>query len=118
MANREPVTVPPRREPITLPARRDRFKEPHPLDSVIEILSELSGAVKSVSVEVRDGMAKVTESVNTMSGRLDGQSRAAQELASEIRSFVDDKERLKGRVIMLEMLEHGRQEANGKSDAE
>lgn len=117
MARREPVTVPPRREPITLPARREA--EPHPLDPMIEVLTELSSAVRSVSVEFREGMAKMTDSVNTMSGRLDGQSRAAQDLASEIRSFVGDKERLKGRVVMLELLEHDRQEANGKAnDAE
>ena len=105
MAIREPVTVPPR------PARR--IEEPHPLDPLIEVLSELSGAVCAVSTEFREGMKKMTDSVDALGGRLDGQSRAAQELASEIRSFVDDKERLKGRVVMLEVLEHGRQEANG-----
>ena len=116
MANREPVTAPPRRA-ISLPAHRVR-PEPHPLDPVIEVLSELSKAVRASSIEVQQGMTKISDSMNALGGRLDGQSRAAQELASEIRSFVDDKERLKGRVIMLEMLEHGRQEANGKADAE
>jgi hypothetical protein len=98
--SRESATVPP-------PA--------HPLDPVIEVLTELSSAVRAVSIEFKEGMGKLTESVNVLGGRLDGQSRAAQELATEIRSFVSDKERLKGRVIMLEALEHARQEANGKT---
>lgn len=102
--SKEPVTVPPRK-PIE-----------HPLDPVIAVLTELSSAVRSVSVEFREGMGKLTDSVNVLGGRLDGQSRAAQELATEIRSFVGDKERLKGRVIMLEELEHGRQEANGNAE--
>lgn len=104
----EPATVPPRRDPVALPA--------HPLDPVIEVLSELSSAVRAVSTEFRDGMARMSDSMNTLTGRIDGQSRASQELATEIRSFAGDKERLKGRVIMLEELEHARQEANGNAE--
>lgn len=111
---REPVTVPPRRDPITLPTRRERNKEPHPLDPVIDMLSELSSAVRAVSNEVQTGVKNITDSVSVLGGRLDGQSRAMQDMTDEIRSFVDDKGRLKGRVIMLEMLEHDRQ--NGKAD--
>ena len=118
MANSDSTTVPPRRSVTPFPGRRREPEPPHPLDSVIEILSELSLAVRSVSIEVRDGMEKVTDSVNSLGGRLDGQSRAMQDMTKEIRSFVDDKERLKGRVNMLEALEHDRQEANGKADAE
>lgn len=109
---REPVTVPPRRNPITLPARKEL--PPHPLDPVIEMLSELSSAVRAVSNEVQTGVKSITDSVSVLGGRLDGQSRAMQDMTDEIRSFVDDKGRLKGRVIMLEMLEHDRQ--NGKAD--
>ena len=104
---REPVTVPP---------------PTHPLDPVIEVLTELSSAVRSVSTEFREGMSKLTDGMNVLGGRIDGQSRAAQELAYEIRSFASDKERLKGRVIMLEEIEKERREreeiANGKHDAE
>ena len=101
MERREPPTLPPRRAPSAPP--------PHPLDSMIEVLSELSSAVRAVSSEVQTGMKTLTDSVNTLAGRIDGQSLAAQDLATEIRSFVDDKTRLKGRIIMLEVLEHERQ---------
>ena len=117
MANREPVTLPPRRA-ISLPAHRVR-PEPHPLDPVIEVLSELSKAVRASSIEVQQGMEKIADSVSTLGGRLDGQSRAMQDLTDEIRSFVDDKGRLQGRVVMLEALEEERQHhANGKNGAE
>lgn len=105
-----------RREPVTVspPA--------HPLDPVIDVLTELSSAVRAVSTEFRDGMSKLSDGMNVLGGRIDGQSRAAQELASEIRSFVSDKDRLKGRVIMLEEIEKERREreetSNGKHDAE
>jgi prophage DNA circulation protein len=96
----------------------------HQLDPIIEVLTEMSSAVRAVSSEFKEGMARLTKSVNVLNdnvnvlnGRLDGQSLASQDLAREIRSFVTDKERLKGRVIMLEELEHARREANGKNDA-
>ena len=118
MAHREPVTATARREPSDRPVRQATLP-PHSLDPMIAVLTELSSAVRSVSIEFREGMTKMTESVNHLGGRLDGQSRAAQELATEIRSFVADKDRLKGRVIMLELIENDRREANGKArDAE
>jgi methyl-accepting chemotaxis protein len=88
-----------------------------PLDAMIEALSQLSVAVRESSREVQASLGKIVESHNVLAGRLDGQSRAAQELASEIRSFVDSKERMHGRIVMLELLEKERREANGK-DAE
>lgn len=85
-----------------------------PMDAMIEALSQLSIAVRESSKEVQASMAKLVDSHHVLAGRLDGQSRAAQELAAELRSFVDDKERLMGRVIMLETLEHERR-GNGSN---
>jgi hypothetical protein len=79
-----------------------------PLDAMIEALSQLSVAVRASSLEVQASMVKLVASHEVLAGRLDGQSKAAQELAKEIRSFIDDRERLKGRVVMLETLEHER----------
>lgn len=79
-----------------------------PMDAMIEALSQLSVAVRESSKEVQASMSRLVDNHNALAGRLDGQSRAAQELAREIRSFVDDKERLMGRVVMLEALEHER----------
>jgi len=113
----------PRREAATVPPPA------HPLDSTIEVLTELASAVRAVSIEVKDGMGKIADNMNALGGRIDGQSRAVQELAketrgfaTEIRAFVSDKERIKGRVIMLEEIEKERREreeiANGNHDAE
>ena len=87
-----------------------------PMDAMIGALTELSVAVRESSREVRESLGALVESQNVLAGRLDGQSRAAQDLATEIRSFVDSKERMHGRIVMLEELERERR-SNG-TDAE
>lgn len=105
--------------PITVPPRQ-RKEEPHPLDPTIAALTVLAEAIHAQSREFCEALGGVSESMNALGGRLDGQSRAMQDLADENRaliakvsSFVDDKDALRGRVIMLEEIERERREANG-----
>ena len=97
------------KEPLTIPPRR-RAPDPHPLDPVIEVLSGLSTAVREMRSEVVDAL-------ETLGARVNGQSRAMQDLADEVRAFGSSKERLAGRIAALELLEDDRRHGNGNGTA-
>lgn len=105
--------------PITIPPRRPRLEdlaEPHPADPVIAVLTELSGAVREVSREVRtmsEAVTKMADATNTMAGQLNGQSRAMQDLAVEVRELMA----FRGKAILKEAIEEERRASNGR-DAE
>lgn len=75
------------------------------MDAMIEALQGVSVAVRALRGEVQDMTVRLTEKIEEQGGRVDGLSRASQDLAREVRDFGKSKERLLGRVALLEAIE-------------
>lgn len=84
-----------------------------PLDAMIEAMQGVATAVRELRNEVNEMTTRLTEKIETQSGRIDGLARASGDLAAEVREFGRSKERLLGRVALLESIEAERSNGNG-----
>lgn len=76
-----------------------------PMDAMIEAMQGVAIAVRELRNEVNDMTSKLTEKIEAQAGRIDGLARASGDLAAEVREFGRSKERLLGRVALLESIE-------------